>query len=1197
MVAVAKKLKAKAIGLTDHGNCSGVIEFYKKCKKADLKAIMGMEGYFVDDRALKDKDHRKSYHICLYAKDNEGLSNLFRISTEAYQSGFYYKPRLDWTLLEKYRKGLIVTSGCLIGMMSDAILEGDTEKALKVGTRLKEMFGEDFYIEQMLHPNSEKYQSDLYEKQVRVVAGLQGIAKKLDVKCIITNDAHYNSPQDFVAHDVLLCIGTKDYIDNPKRFTLEIPEFYIKDRKTLVEVFSTAGIRKQEGENWLDNTLEIEEKVNVTVDFSPKFPKFTPPEGFSSSFEYFKHCLKNGYAKRIGGKVENESVYQERLKYEHNTIAKLGYVDYMLVVADYIQYARNKGVLIGPGRGSVAGSLVAYLLDITCVDPIKYNLPFERFINPFRVSPPDIDTDFMASRRDEVRSYISSKYPAANIGTFGTLGPRAVVHDVCRVMKVDNDRMESILNSIPDVVDEKDASKNMSLREAYQKKLSSSLMKLVEENKPLFDIIFRIEGLVRHSGIHAAGIVIADRPLEGFIPLRIDKGFTIAQFNDKTCEELGLLKIDVLGLKMLDTIHGVMEEIKQKGEELELEQLPLGDAKVWECIQQGRTLGCFQLESDTMRRLAGQLRPVKIQELAAMIALFRPGPSRSGMTDEYVRNKANPSRIKYSHPKLEEALRETYGIIVFQETVMEIAQKLAGFTIAESDELRRAIGKQLPEEMRKYFDKFTEGCVKNGVPERVARDMCAQFTQHAVYSFNRAHSISYAILAYWSVYLKVHFPLYFCNSFLNSEDEGRQAFIQESRMMGVEYLAPDINKSENNFSIEENKIRVGLSKLKFVGEGSSEHILSGRTQQPYTSFIDFCNKVNLSKVNTHVVKMLIQYGCFDSLGYDRIKLVSVVEEIFKNVRKIKVGKSKTTLSQLEVLIKEGKVFPPLRNTPYEYLAKHLDTSIISQGVGERVLGWGEGNSLWDGETKVPIDKELTPPAPLSLYIAKGKRDNGSLKVEQTFEWGKFVQYPRSAQTLYNKMKTHCVGCTDCELRKTARQVVFGEGTVGGVMIVGEGPGEVEDKNGRPFVGQAGEKLRRTIRELGDPPFYITNVVKCRCVTPKGDNRTPTSKDWRECIKWLHREIILVQPKVVCGLGGIALQALLGLPQTQAAITKHRGMWQDLEVYHYKTKFTCTYHPAYLLRNEGDVSLFETFKSDLKRAFDYAIGTHNTNSTS
>lgn len=876
MVERAKELGQEALGLTDHGTLGGALVFYNACKEQGIKPIVGMEAYFVEDRTVKDPSNRYN-HLCIYAKNNKGYKNLMKISSEAYLSGFYYKPRVDLALLKQYSEGLIVSGACLNGPINAQILNGNDNEAIRMHKALSDIFGKDLYLELMLHPNSETHKSDVYDKQFKLVEGL--IRLFPNEQFIITTDAHYTRPEDFLAHETLLCIQTNDSMKNADRFSLEIPEFYMKSGDELWDVFTKAGFSDNFIEKAFNNTVEIASKVDLHLEeIKGEYPKFVVPEPFKDSTEYFIDQLKLGWNSRG---VPSNDTYRNRLKTEVEIFKKTGFIDYMLIVADYVKFAKSKGIMVSPARGSVSGSLVAYLLEITEIDPIKYNLMFYRFLNPERISPPDIDIDIQASRRDEVREYISQKYSGKvlNIGTFSKLRSRAVVRDVCRVYEVPEGVQKTLMNAIPMEDDDEDASKSITLKKAYEK--HPDFRNLVDQYKKLFDVIFRLEGLTKAEGIHAAGLVISPTDITELAPIRVNKGTITTQYNDKTIEKLGLLKIDVLGLKMLDTVSQMLAQLKIKGVNVDWMKIVDNDVQSWNLICSGQTKGVFQLENKGMRRLLTQIQPRSIVELAAIIALFRPGPARAGMVDVFLQNRKMPSMIRYGHPGVQKVLSPTYGVIIFQEQVMMLAKELAGYSDGEADRLRKRIGKQEPEEMKEETKIFESRCLERGVPAQVVDSLVKQFISAATYLFNMAHAVGYAVLAYRVAYLKSKWGGDFAAAFTNCEGDDEELLIDllnEFKARGGLVEGFDINYSEGKTIYKNNKLFLGLNRIKFVGEGSAEAIGILRGSSLFTSFEDFIIRCKGRKVNKRVISALINAGSFRSLGYDRKDLLKKYNE-------------------------------------------------------------------------------------------------------------------------------------------------------------------------------------------------------------------------------------------------------------------------------------------------------------------------------
>lgn len=865
LVARAKALGQDALAVTDHGVMYGVIDFYKACRKAGVKPILGMEAY-VAPRSMRDREgaqDREYAHLILLAKDETGYRNLMLLSSEAFIHGFYYKPRIDYDLLEAHAEGLVCLSACLAGDIPQALLHGRYDDAKRLGERLHRMFGDDFYIELQNHGLPE---------QQRILPGLRKLAAELGVKTVATNDVHYVAREDAEAQDVLLCIQTQRFVDEPNRMRMEAEEFFLKSGDEMA-----AALPDDAGA--LATTREIADKCNVEIAFGVRrLPQYTAPDGQDNETYLRRLCAEGMAQKLVGG----DDAAQERLDYELSVITRMGFVDYYLIVWDFIHFAKTHGIVVGPGRGSGAGSLVAYCMGITDVNPLKYGLLFERFLNPERVSMPDFDVDFCYERRQEVIDYVSQKYGeghVAQIITFGTMAARAVLRDVGRVLRVPYADVDRLAKLVPAVL-------NMTLSQALQ--LSPELRALHENDETMrkvIDLSLKLEGLPRHSSTHAAGVVISGVPLTDVVPLQLNDVVVTTQFPMGTLEELGLLKMDFLGLRTLTVIRDALRYIEQGGKPApDLNAQVFDDSAVYEMISRGDTDGVFQLESAGMRQFLGQLKPDCFEDLIAGISLYRPGPMEQ--IPRYVRGKHDPSSVSYAHPLLEPILRTTYGCMVYQEQVMEIVRTLAGYSYGRSDLVRRAMSKKKHDVMareREYFVHGTdgvEGAVRRGVPEDVANRIFDEMMDFASYAFNKSHAAAYAVLAYRTAYLKHYYPVEFMtaliNSFMGTSDKVAE-YVYSAQRQGICTLPPDVNRSQARFSVEGGAIRFGLAAVRGVGSAVMEDMVACRERDgDFRSFFDFCERTN--GLNKRMLESLICAGCFDSMGAKRAQLLAVYEQ-------------------------------------------------------------------------------------------------------------------------------------------------------------------------------------------------------------------------------------------------------------------------------------------------------------------------------
>ncbi|MEA5047718.1 MAG: DNA polymerase III subunit alpha [Eubacteriales bacterium] len=864
LIKRAKALGQTALAITDHGVMYGVIDFYKACKKEGIKPLIGMEAY-VAPRSMRDREgsqDREYAHLILLCKNETGYQNLMYLSSEAFLHGFYYKPRIDYDLLSQHAEGLICLSACLAGDIPQALLANNYEGALSYAKRLQGMFGEDFYIELQNHNIPE---------QLQVLPGLRNIATEIGAKCVVTNDVHYVSPDDAEAQDVLLCIQTQTFVDDQNRMRMEGQQFYLKSEDEMRRALP-------DDSEAIANTSEVAEKCNLEIEFGVRrMPAFTAPDGMKNA-EYLRKLCLDGMKKKLPN-ADGETF--ERLNYELGIVEQMGFVDYFLIVWDFIHYAKMHDIMVGPGRGSGAGSLAAYCLDITDVDPLKYNLLFERFLNPERISMPDFDIDFCYERRQEVIDYVAQKYGDGHVSqiiTFGTMAARAAIRDVGRVLRVPYADVDKLSKMVPFEL-------NMTLERALA--ISPDLKKQYdndETTKKIIDLSLRLEGLPRHSSTHAAGVVISSVPITEVVPLQVNDSVITTQFPMTTLEELGLLKMDFLGLRTLTVIRDTLAFISDGGKSApDLNRLPFDDPAVYRMIASGDTDGVFQLESGGMRQFLQQLRPDCFEDLIAGISLYRPGPMEQ--IPRYVKGKHDPKSVVYAHPLLEPILCTTYGCMVYQEQVMEIVRALAGYSYGRSDLVRRAMAKKKHEVMakeREYFVHGTEGvvgAVKNGVPEAVANRIFDEMMDFASYAFNKSHAAAYAVLAYRTAYLKHYYPIEFLTALINSflgSVETVAKYVYSARNHGIKVLPPDVNASRSRFSPEKDAIRFGLSAVRNVGGAVMETMVQERTENgTFSSIFDFCDRVD--GLNKRMVEALISAGCFDSMGGKRSQYLGVYE--------------------------------------------------------------------------------------------------------------------------------------------------------------------------------------------------------------------------------------------------------------------------------------------------------------------------------
>lgn len=856
----------RALGMTDHGNMFGAVHFYQAAKKVGLKPIIGCEAYIAPNGRLeRNSDQRSIAHLLLLARDNQGYANLIKLVSAGYMEGFYYKPRIDKELLSRYGKGIICTSGCLKGEISSFLMKGNYPAALKCADDLAQIFGRDnFYIELMDHGLAE---------QKKVNEGLLKIAQELNLKLVATNDVHYLNHEHAHAHETLLCIQTQSTLNDPGHMCFGTDQFYFKTAAEMASQFLWAP-------DALKNTLEIAEKIDLKMDFDHyHLPRYETPQGMDPS-AYLRQLCDAGFKSRYGGVISDE--LRKRFEHEFATIENMGFVSYFLIVWDFISYAKSKGIPVGPGRGSAAGSIVSYLLGITDLDPIKYGLLFERFLNPGRKSMPDIDIDFCYERRGEVIDYVTRKYGRDNVAqiiTFGSMQAKAAVRDVGRAMAMSYADADHIAKLIPNEI-------GISIEEAIQ--VEPRLRELMETDRSAKELLSTaqvLEGLNRHASIHAAGVVISDKPLTEHVPLfKSTDGQVTTAYDMDGISKIGLLKMDFLGLRTLTVIDDALKLIKQhKSVSIDIDSLPLTDEKTYAMLALANASGVFQLESGGMRDLLKKMKPSEFEDLVAILALYRPGPMGSGMLEDFIKSKRGEKKVVYPHPKLEEVLKASYGVILYQEQVMQIASILAGFNMTQADDLRKAMGKKIPAEMQKMRQFFIDGCAKqSGISEHEANRLFDLIDYFAGYGFNRSHSAAYALITYRTAYLKANYPVEFMTALLTSERDNTDKvveYVKEAQAMGIKVLPPDINASHAKFTvIDTETIRYGLLAVKNIGAGAIDSIVEQRQKEGvFKSIFDFCHRVDLRLNNRKVLESLIKSGSMDSFRAKRAQLMAVLD--------------------------------------------------------------------------------------------------------------------------------------------------------------------------------------------------------------------------------------------------------------------------------------------------------------------------------
>lgn len=875
----AKELGMKAMAITDHGVMYGVIDFYKACKKEGIKPIIGCEVYVASrTRFDKEPQDKKYYHLILLAKNNKGYQNLSKLVSLGFTEGYYYKPRIDLEILEKYHEGIICLSGCLAGAVSQAILNGNIEEAENVAKWHHDVFGEDYYLE---------IQNNGVKEQVMVNQKIIQIARRLNIPIVATNDAHYLKREDAYNHEVLLCIQTGKRMTDEDRMRFETDELYVKSPEEMSEYFKNFP-------DAIENTVKIAEKCNVEFEFGHTIlPNYDVPEEYATHYDYFKKLCDDGVKKRYGENPSQEIL--DRAAYELKIISQMGYVDYYLIVWDYINYAKSVGIPVGPGRGSGAGSILAYAIGITDIDPMKYNLLFERFLNPERISMPDFDVDFCYERRGEVIDYVERKYGKDHVSqiiTFGTMSARMVIRDVGRALDMPYAECDKLAKMIPNelhITIKKAMEQNKELRDLYESD---------DEIHKMLDIAMALEGMPRQASTHACGIVITKEPVDTYVPLYVRDGQISTQFIMTTLEELGLLKMDFLGLRTLTVIQDAIDLVKEnRGIDVEFDK-DMNDPKVYKLWQNGESIGIFQFESQGMTNFMKELKPDCLEDIIAGVSLYRPGPM--DQIPRYISNKKNPDHAEYTHPSLIPILNVTYGCMVYQEQVMQIVRDLAGYSLGRADLVRRAMGKKKLDVMakeREYFihgqtdeegNVIIQGCVRNGIDEASANKIFDEMAEFAKYAFNKSHAAAYAVVSYRTAYLKAYYPEEFMaatlNSFLGNLDK-IPMYIDECKRLKIDILKPDINKSFTKFTVDNGKIRFGLGSVKNVGIAAVNAIVKEREENGvYESFTDFCERMKNEAVNKKCIESLIRAGAFDQFEQTRATLLASFENILDTIQ-------------------------------------------------------------------------------------------------------------------------------------------------------------------------------------------------------------------------------------------------------------------------------------------------------------------------
>ena len=864
LVARAKELGMKHLAITDHGVMYGTIDFYKECKKQGIKPIIGCEVYLAPGsrKERQEVNGTKYYHLILLAENQTGYKNLVKLVSLANIEGMYYKPRVDKELLRQYHEGIICLSACIAGDVPQALIQNNKEKADRLVREYVDIFGKDnYFLEIQNHGLPEERTAN---------AGLIELAEKYGLGLAATNDSHYVRREDSEFHDILLCIQMSKTVDDPDRMRFNSDDYYLKSPEEMAALFP-------EYPEALSNTVKIAERCQVDFEFGHiQLPYYPIPEAYKDDEAYLRALCEKALPARYAEVTEEVS---QRLEYELSIIHRMGYDSYFLIVWDFINHSREQGISVGPGRGSAAGSIVAYLLGITNLDPLKYDLLFERFLNPERVTMPDIDIDFCYIRREEVIDYVKERYGydhVAQIVTFGTMAAKGAVRDVGRALGMSYAQVDAIAKLIPNEL-KMTLDKAMKASTEFRHIYESS-----EEARRLIDFARKVEGLPRHSSTHAAGVVIAKHPLTDYLPVSVSEGTLVTEFDKDHVEELGLLKMDFLGLRTLTVISDTLNNIKAtRGETVDINAIPLEDELTSKMLCEGRTGAVFQMESSGMTNLVKDLAPKNFADLIPTVALYRPGPLGSGMVDDFIGGRHGRKEVTYMHPLLEPILKETFGVVLYQEQVMQIVQVLAGFSLGQADLLRRAMGKKKHEILMAQKENFLKGCAENHIDAELANTIFDLLTHFADYGFNKSHSAAYALVAWQTAYLKAHYPAEFMAAMLTSVMDNANkvpVYIELAHRMGIKILPPDINASDIMFGVDKKDIRFGLAAVRNVGENAIKAIMAARRQDgPFTSLLDFCTRIDMTTVNKRVIESLIKCGAFDSLGAKRSQLLKVLE--------------------------------------------------------------------------------------------------------------------------------------------------------------------------------------------------------------------------------------------------------------------------------------------------------------------------------
>ncbi|MDA3840529.1 MAG: DNA polymerase III subunit alpha [Patescibacteria group bacterium] len=997
LVKTAKESGAPAVALTDHGTMYGTIEFYKECKKQGIKPIIGVETYFAPN-SRHDKvtrtDERSSYHLILLARNNVGYKNLIKLVSIAHLEGFYYKPRIDWEVLSKYSEGLMASTACLGGEIPKLILSGKIDRARERILEFNELLGQDnFYLEIMPHFN--------YEGQREVNEQMVKFSRELGIPVIATNDIHYLNKDDAAAQDILLCMQNKKKITDTDRMSMGDGDFSYKTETQMREAFPDVP-------EAIENTVKLAERCNVEIELGEyHLPNFDVPEGYDNK-SYLEHMCKEGFVKRYGILYEEaDAEKKERVDYELSVINGMGWPAYFLIVADFVTWARNQNIVVGPGRGSAAGSLVCYLLGITNLDPIHYNLIFERFLNPDRVSMPDIDLDFADIRREEVIRYVENKYGkdhVAQIITFGTMAARAAIRDVGRVLDYPYEYCDRISKMIPMFTNLTTAIEKVpEVRDIYNNE---------EGAKKILDYALKLEGVSRHSSTHACGVLITGEPLTEHTPIQYASSSDqtiVSQYSLHPVEDLGLLKMDFLGLKNLTIIESAIKIIKNtRGTIIDIDNIPLDDPTTFKLFQKGETTGVFQFESSGMKRYLKELKPTEFEDIIAMVALYRPGPME--WIPDYINGKHGKKKLEYLHPKLEPILKVTYGVAIYQEQVMQMARDLAGFTMAQADVLRKAVGKKIIKLLDEQKEKFIDGCVKNGISSDLAKTIFSFIEPFAGYGFNRSHAACYAMIGYQTAYLKAHWPTEFMAALLTADQQNTDRVaieIDECRNMGIDVKQPDINQSYDSFTVvtsgtetneivkvdeKVNVIRFGLNAIKNVGAHIVDVIIKERKENgPYKDISDFLGRVVDKDLNKKSLESLTKSGALD-LFNNRAELVSNMENLLrfhKEVSEEMSTKQTSLFGDMPTMVNK------VRLDPFEELDRQLKLSWEKELLGLYITE----HPFSDFRKKMHNKVRLTPISYLAEYVG-----NDDVKVSGIVTTIKKIMTRKNETMLFVKME-------------------------------------------------------------------------------------------------------------------------------------------------------------------------------------------------